>query len=44
MTAVCDRRVDFFGHASEKPSPTVERKISQGVSLQKSVSTPFPGY
>lgn len=43
MTAVCDRRVDFFGHPSEKP-PTVERKISQGVSLQKSVSTPFPGY
>ena len=39
-TAVCAWRVDDVGNPLEKPSPTNERKISQEVCVQKSISIP----
>ena len=41
MTAMCAGRVDDVGNPLEKPSPTTERKISQDVSVQKSISIPL---
>ena len=35
---MCARRVDDVGNPLEKPSPTNERKISQEVCVQKSIS------
>ena len=38
MTALCAGRVDDVCNPLEKPSPANERKISQDVSVQKSIS------